>query len=84
MITNVIDQLKRDEGFRPTVYDDSRGFGLGMNRGWRLDIVSYGLLRRIASLGAKVAKETGQAATIAHIRWHVNRGVVKPDCGLCV
>ena len=34
MITNVIDQLKRDEGFRPTVYDDSRGFktlGYGHN-----------------------------------------------------
>ncbi len=32
--TNIIDQLKRDEGFRPTVYKDDRGFptiGYGHN-----------------------------------------------------
>jgi len=34
MIDNIIDQLKRDEGFRATVYSDSRGFstiGYGHN-----------------------------------------------------
>jgi lysozyme len=34
MINNIIDQLKRDEGFRPNIYPDSRGFstvGYGHN-----------------------------------------------------
>lgn len=33
--------------------------------------------------GAEVARVTGQAATIAHIRWHVNRCVRKENCKLC-
>lgn len=34
MITNIIEQLTRDEGFRPEPYDDTRGFktvGIGHN-----------------------------------------------------
>lgn len=40
-------------------------------------------LQRISFIGGHVAARTGQAATIAHIRWHVNRGIVKPECILC-
>jgi len=40
-------------------------------------------LTRISTLGAAVAKQSGQAATIAHARWHVNRGIVKEGCALC-
>lgn len=39
--------------------------------------------RRIAHLGAAVAMRTGQAGTIAHIRWHVNKGIRKEGCKLC-
>lgn len=40
-------------------------------------------LARISSLGGVSARNSGQAATIAHIRWHVNRGIIKENCVLC-
>lgn len=40
-------------------------------------------LAKISSLGGAAAQHSGQAATIAHIRWHVNRGIKKEDCVLC-
>jgi len=40
-------------------------------------------LANISSLGAAVARNSGQTATIAHIRWHVNRGIIKDGCRLC-
>lgn len=36
--------------------------------------------RRIAALGASKSPTVGKTA---HIRWHVNRGMVKEDCRLC-
>lgn len=40
-------------------------------------------MKSIASKGGQVARESGQAKTIAHIRWHVNKGIIKENCILC-
>lgn len=40
-------------------------------------------LSRISASGGDVARNSGQAATIAHTRWHVNRGIKKEGCLLC-
>lgn len=38
---------------------------------------------KAAHAAGKLAAESGQAATIAHIRWHVNRGIKGDGCSLC-
>jgi len=34
-------------------------------------------------IGGRKNAESGQLARIRHIRWHVKRGIVNPDCLLC-
>ena len=53
------------------------------NKNKRLTSARVSHLTTISTLGADVARKSGQAATIAHIRWHVNRGIVKEDCTQC-
>jgi hypothetical protein len=38
---------------------------------------------KAAKVAGRLARNTGQAGTLAHIRWHALRGLIKKGCNLC-
>jgi hypothetical protein len=72
-----------------------KGGRIGGPKGGRKNVAS-GHLRRISSMGGSKHVESGHLASLrtpehqakasrsaTHIRWHVKRGLIKPDCVLC-